>query len=152
MASLREVAFDQLDHALSALSSDELRRRVRHVVSENARVLEAVSILRDGRPAALGPILSGSHASLRDDFQVSSRELDLAVAVAGDAGALGARMTGAGFGGCIIAIVEETRTKAVAEAVSTAFRLAGFSAPYCFTAVAADGARRVDQPHQLTPT
>jgi len=144
LPSLREIPFEQLDRALLALSSDELRMRVRHVVSENERVVETVSILRDGRAAALGPVLSRSHASLRDDFQVSSRELDVAVEAAVDAGALGARMTGAGFGGCIIALLEETRTQDIVEAIWTAFRRARLSAPSCFTAVPADGARRVD--------
>jgi galactokinase len=143
--ALRDIPLESLDGALSALSSAELRRQVQHVVTENARVVEAVSILRNGRPAALGPVLSRSHASLRDDFQVSSPQLDTAVAATVQAGALGARMTGAGFGGSIIALVEATGILVVAEAVTTAFELAGFATPRFLTATASDGARRIDQ-------
>jgi galactokinase len=121
----------------------ELRRRVRHVVTENARVVEAVSILRNGRPAELGPVLSRSHASLRDDFQVSSPQLDTAVAAAVQAGAVGARMTGAGFGGSVIVLVEATGVQLVAEAVTTALRQAGLATPRFLTATASDGARRL---------
>lgn len=141
--ALRDVSLDSLDDALSALSSIELRRRVRHVVTENARVIEAVSILRDGRPAALGPVLSRSHASLRDDFEVSSPQLDTAVEGAVQAGALGARMTGAGFGGSVIALVEATGLQSVAESVTTALGQAGFATPRFLTATASDGARRL---------
>ena len=142
--ALRDISIDLLEEALAALSTDELRRRVRHVVSENARVLEAVAILRNGRPDALGPVLSRSHASLRDDFQVSSPELDTAVEAAVQAGALGARMTGAGFGGSIIALIEGTGLQAIAEAVSSLFRLAGFANPRFLTATASAGARRIE--------
>jgi galactokinase len=141
--ALRDISLDVLDGALAELSSDELRRRVRHVVTENARVVEAVSILRNGRPAALGPVLSRSHASLRDDFQVSSPELDTAVEAAVQAGAFGARMTGAGFGGSIIAVVEATGVQVVADAVTTAFGRAGFATPRFLTATASEGARRI---------
>jgi galactokinase len=78
--------------------------RARHVVSENARVLRAAQALRDGDTAALGPLLSASHASLREDYEVSTPELDALVRALEDAGALGARLTGAGFGGCVIAL------------------------------------------------
>jgi galactokinase len=93
--------------------------RARHVVSENERVLAAVDALRAGNPEALGPMLTASHASLRDDFEVSTPELDLLVAELERAGALGARLTGAGFGGCVVALVlgrsdEAARIAAVA--------------------------------------
>jgi galactokinase len=143
--ALRDITVESLDEALSALSSEELRRRVRHVVTENARVVDAVSILRNGRPADLGPVLSRSHASLRDDFQVSSPELDTAVEAAVQAGAVGARMTGAGFGGSIIALVEASSLQPTAEAVATAFGRAGFATPRFLNANASEGARRVDQ-------
>jgi galactokinase len=141
--ALRDISLDSLDDALSALSSVELRRRVRHVVTENARVVESVSILRNGRPADFGPVLSRSHASLRDDFHVSSPQLDTAVAAAVQAGALGARMTGAGFGGSSIALVEATGLQVVADAVTTALGHAGFATPRFLTATASDGARRL---------
>jgi galactokinase len=90
-------------------------------------------------------VLRRSHASLRDDFQVSSRQLDTAVAAAVQAGAVGARMTGAGFGGSVIALVEATGLQLVAEAVTTGLRQAGFATPRFLTAAASEGARRVDQ-------
>lgn len=83
-----------------------LLRRARHVVTENARVLETVTALDDGRVEELGPLFAASHASLRDDFEVSCRELDLAVDASLEAGALAARMTGGGFGGSVVAIVQ----------------------------------------------
>ena len=104
VAALRDVT--DLDAALAQLSDPVMRRRVRHVVTENARVLEAVAILRAGRIADLAPLLDASHESMRDDFEITVPQVDLAVEVARASGALGARMTGGGFGGCIIALVE----------------------------------------------
>ncbi|MGH9186459.1 MAG: galactokinase, partial [Acidimicrobiales bacterium] len=96
---------DRLDDAV-------LRRRARHVVTENDRVLEVVARLRAGDVASIGPLLTASHESLRDDFEVSSPELDAAVDAALGAGAIGARMTGAGFGGCALALVGADRVGA----------------------------------------
>lgn len=143
VGTLREVSTQGLGETLARLSSEMLRMRVRHVVTENARVLEAVSALRNGSPSELGAILNASHASLQDDFQVSSPELDLAVESSIAASALGARMTGAGFGGCAIALVEEEQRQSILEAVSAAFRHEGFASPHAFTASAVDGARRL---------
>jgi galactokinase len=143
LASLREIERDDLDDALARLSSVELLMRVRHVVTENARVVEAVSLMRAGRVADIGPLLSASHASLRDDYQVSSRELDLAVQAAMSAGALGARMTGGGFGGCAIALVERSASGRLGESVSAAFHEAGLARPEVFRAIPSGGARRV---------
>ena len=84
-----------------------LRRRVRHVVTEIARVVDAVDRAAGRRWPELGPLLTASHASLRDDYEVTCAELDVAVDAARDAGALGARMTGGGFGGCAIALVPD---------------------------------------------
>ena len=118
-------------------------RRARHVVTENARVLEAVAILAAGAPERLGPLLAASHASLRDDFEVSCPELDTAVEAATAAGAAGARMTGAGFGGSALALVPEGRVTAVTAAVRAAFREAGFADPAVLPVEVAGGARRV---------
>ena len=120
------------------LDDPVLRARARHVVAEDARVLTAAAHLRAGESARLGPLLSASHASLRDDFEVSVPELDAVVAAAEAAGALGARMTGAGFGGCAIALVPLDREAAVREAVGRAL-----PAAETFAAVPGDGARRV---------
>ena len=91
--------------------------RARHVVSKNARVLAFADALRRGDEAALGPLLLASHASLRDDFEVSTPELDALVDALVDAGALGARLTGAGFGGSVVALVPAARAAEIAAAV-----------------------------------
>jgi len=104
-------------------------RRVRHVLSEIARVEAFVALLDAGRLRETGPLLDASHASLRDDYEVSCRELDVAVEAARAAGALGARMTGGGFGGSAIALVEAEAVGTVAEAVDAAFARAGLRPP-----------------------
>jgi galactokinase len=113
---LREATTDSVE----GLSDDVLRRRARHVVTEIARVEEAVAMLRADDWPALGHLMDASHDSLRDDFEVSCLELDTAVTAARDAGSLGARMTGGGFGGSAIALVPADRVQAVCEAVTTA--------------------------------
>jgi galactokinase len=143
VAALRDV--EDLDAALAALPDELSRRRVRHVVTENDRVRRSVELLRAGRPEATGPLLDASHASLRDDYEVTVPELDLAAEAAVAAGALGARMTGGGFGGCVIALVRESEAGTVAEAVADAFAARGFTPPVAFVATPAAGVRR-DQP------
>ena len=130
--TLRHV--EDLDTALETLGSlgadaASARRRVRHVVTEIARVDAAVAALETGDLARLGALLDEGHASLRDDFEVSCRELDLACQAAVDAGALGARMTGGGFGGSALALVPEARLETVVDAVDRAFRAASLTAP-----------------------
>ena len=124
--SLREVAPADLDDALARLSSDRLRRRVRHVVTEIERVALTVAALQVDDFAEVGRLFVESHESLRDDYEVSCAELDVAVDCALSAGALGARMTGGGFGGSAIAMVEEARCDAVAASVTEGFVRAGF--------------------------
>jgi galactokinase len=142
--ALRDITLDDLPAALAALDIDIERRRVRHVVTENARVLETVDGLRRGAGGAeIGALLSQSHASLRDDFEVSTPELDQAVASAIGAGAYGARMTGGGFGGSVIALTPGDLVSDVMQGVSGAFANAGWAAPDCFVAVPSDGARRL---------
>ncbi|MFT4306242.1 MAG: galactokinase, partial [Microbacterium sp.] len=116
--SLRDVSAADLPRAAEAL--DEVTfRRVRHVVTENQRVLEAVRTLRESGPRAIGALLLASHASMRDDFEISVPELDTAVDAAMSAGAIGSRMTGGGFGGAAIALVPSDRVAAAADAVAT---------------------------------
>jgi galactokinase len=105
-------------------------------------VLDTVRILSEEGPLAIGDLLVASHASLRDDFEVSCPELDTAVDAALAAGAIGARMTGGGFGGSAIALVRRGDADAVAEAVARAFAQAGFAAPGIFVVEPSDGARR----------
>jgi len=104
VAQLRDATLEQV----TAADMDEtLRRRARHVVTEDARVLQAVELLRDGRLWGLGPILLASHNSLQFDFEVSCDEVDVIVEKAMDKGALGARMTGAGFGVSVLILVPD---------------------------------------------
>lgn len=142
LGSLREISLPEL--VLAAPSLDALAyRRARHVVSENARVLSVVEHLEAGRPAAgLGPWLAASHESLRDDFEVSCPELDLAVEAAMAAGAAGARMTGGGFGGSAIALVPASDAARIGSEVCRAFARADFLVPEVFEVVPEDGARR----------
>jgi galactokinase len=140
LAALRDV--EDLDAALAALPDELSRRRVRHVVTENDRVRRTVDLLRAGRPQAIGPLLDASHRSLRDDYKVTVPELDVAAEAAVAAGALGARMTGGGFGGCVIALVREPEADAIAAAVAAAFAARGFTAPVAFVATPAEGVRR----------
>ncbi|MEU4584698.1 galactokinase [Kitasatospora aureofaciens] len=140
--ALRDLPPADLTAALERLP-DDLARLVRHVVTENRRVAETIEHLDGGRIAELGPILTAGHASLRDDFRVSCDETDLAVEAAVAAGALGARMTGGGFGGSVIALVATADVEAVSDAVRSAFGSAGFAAPVAFTAVPSAGARQL---------
>lgn len=144
VTSLREVDPGRLPDALATLSEEpRTAALVRHVVTENERVAQAVGRMAAGDPAGLGPVLAAGHVSLRDDFQVSCPELDLAVDVATAAGALGARMTGAGFGGSAIALVARQAAERVGAAVTEAFARAGYRVPQVFTAVPSSGTRRL---------
>ncbi|TDB76643.1 galactokinase [Micromonospora sp. KC723] len=142
--ALRDVAVADLDAALPKLPDDETRRRVRHVVTENQRVLDTVALLRAGRAPEIGPLLTASHASMRDDFEITVPEIDTAVEAALTAGALGARMTGGGFGGCVLALVEAASADRVAGAVADAYARHGFTEPATFTILPATGATRLD--------
>ncbi|WP_395573047.1 galactokinase [Streptomyces sp. BK79] len=142
--ALRDVPYAELDAALERLADDEeVLRLVRHVVTEDERVERVVSLLESGDTRAIGPVLVEGHASLRDDFRISCPELDLVVDTALASGALGARMTGGGFGGSAIVLVEASDVDAVTKAVEEAFATAGFTAPRVFGAVPAAGARRL---------
>ena len=140
--ALRDIDIAGLPAAMAILDDEVSRRRVRHVVTENDRVVRTVRLLADGRPREIGPLLTASHASLRDDYQVSCPELDTAVDAALSAGAYGARMTGGGFGGSAIALVDADNGTAVADAVTAAFARHGFAPPQIMVAVPSDGARR----------
>jgi galactokinase len=142
VAALRDATPEQVEQHRAELGDPGVRR-ARHVVTENARVLEAVELLRAGDLDRLGPLLAASHASLRDDYEVSSPELDTAVEAAVEAGAVGARMTGAGFGGSAIALVRTDLAGRVADRVREAFAAAGFGSPRIGPVVASDGARRL---------
>ncbi|MCT2980699.1 galactokinase [Propionibacterium freudenreichii] len=140
---LGRITPEQLPDALSRLSDQTLRRRVRHVVTEIARTRQCCDALEHGNFQQVGELFNQSHASLRDDYEVSSPELDLAVAAARGAGALGARMTGGGFGGSAIALVPVTALDAVKRAVADAYLARGWTPAHVFAVHAAGPADRV---------
>ncbi|MFF7123244.1 MULTISPECIES: galactokinase [unclassified Streptomyces] len=143
--ALRDIAYADLAAALTRLGDEEeVVRLVRHVVTEDQRVERVVSLLRAGETRAIGPVLTEGHASLRDDFRISCPELDLVVDTALTNGALGARMTGGGFGGSAIVLAEATDVDTLTKAVEEAFAAAGFTSPRVFEAVPAAGARRLN--------
>lgn len=114
---------------VEALSQGRLRRRARHVVTEIGRVQAVVRALEEDDWDAVGRLFEQSHVSMRDDFEISCPELDAAVSTAREAGAVGARMTGGGFGGSCVAILAAHRVEAVARAIDVAFAARGFRAP-----------------------
>ncbi len=127
---------------LSRLTGEELRY-ARHVVGENARVLAGVAALRLQDFAAFGELMWASHESLRNDYAVSTPELDTFVTHAGRAGALGARLTGAGFGGCAIALIGRGKIGVLTESVNAAFAQQGYAAPAWYEFSPAAGAEVV---------
>ncbi|WP_454300022.1 galactokinase [Salana multivorans] len=146
VATLREWLDSSADvetavaSALSRLSEDTTRRRVRHVLTEIDRTRAAFTAMQAGDWGTFGLLMDASHASLRDDYEVTVRELDLAVEAARAAGAIGARMTGGGFGGSAVALVPSGTTAAVATAVVGAFTAAGLREPVFLTSRAAGSA------------
>jgi galactokinase len=141
--ALRDVSVERFEARAQAL--DEVtRRRARHVVTENARTLRAVEMMRAGNVDALGRLMDASHASLRDDFEVSSDELDQMVACArrGER-CYGARMTGAGFGGSAVALVDEDAAEDFAAVVAACYRGATAIAPAVIICTATAGAEVV---------
>jgi galactokinase len=150
--ALRDADRGLLDRSAALLSPEETRR-ARHVISENARVVSSAALLRmaasaDGSSGPevlreLGPLLSQSHTSLRDDFEVTVPHLDVAAAAAEQAGALGARMIGGGFGGSVLALVDASSRERVAAQVRAAFSARGWREPRCFSARAGAGAGRL---------
>jgi galactokinase len=140
--ALRDVGVEDLAEASGLL--DELTfRRVRHIVTENDRVLRTVELLTAAGPGAVGPLLDASHRSMRDDFEISCPELDLAVDISRSGGAIGARMTGGGFGGAAIALTPVAAEQQVRRAVEQAFLTAGYRKPDIFTVTPAAGAMRL---------
>ena len=138
--ALRDLAVEDLPRA-EALLDDVTYRRVKHVVTEDARVLESVAALRAGDLARFGTLMDESHVSMRDDFEISVPQLDAIVETARAAGAVGARMTGGGFGGCAIALVAAEEAEPLADEVLRVFAERGWHAPVPFTVRPSDGAR-----------
>jgi galactokinase len=126
--------------AVEALGDDRVRRRARHVVTEIQRVTDTVAALGAADWGEIGRLFDASHRSMRDDFEISCPELDSAVAVAVQAGAVAARMTGGGFGGSSVAVVPDERVGAVMRAIDAAFVLEGFRSPVHLRAEPSAGA------------
>jgi galactokinase len=141
--ALRDVPYDGLDEALARIDDPGVRPLVRHIVTENHRVERVITHLEAGEVRAIGPVLTEGHASLRDDFRVSCPELDLVVDTALEAGALGARMTGGGFGGSAIVLTETSASATVTKSLLAAFEASSLRAPRVFTATPSQGARRL---------
>jgi galactokinase len=139
--ALRDVTIAQILEFRGRLD-DETYRRARHVITENNRVIETVEALRAAGPTAIGDLMSASHRSMRDDFEISTPELDLAVSVSMECGATGARMTGGGFGGSAIALAPVGVIQQVRATVDKEFSLRSYPRPEMFVVRPAQGARR----------
>ena len=139
IASLRHLTLEQLNSSLDLLTDIEFIR-ARHAVTEIARVHEAVVALSNSDFEALGELINQSHISLRDDYDVSCPELDLAVSAALSTGAIGARMVGGGFGGSAIALARVEKVEEIKNAVEGAFESANFKRPRFFTSLPSAGA------------
>ncbi|GAB2609925.1 galactokinase [Paractinoplanes abujensis] len=141
--ALRDITGAELDDALARLDDEVMRRRVRHIVTEDDRVLETVQLLKAGQVREIGPLLTASHASMRDDFEITVAQVDLAVDTALEVGAYGARMTGGGFGGCVLALIDADKADVVTGAVEQAYAEAGFTPPTAWTVTAGPGATKL---------
>jgi galactokinase len=138
--ALRDVDVATLEARAPAMDPVSLRR-ARHVVTENARTLEAAEAMARGDAATMGRLMNASHASLRDDFEVSRRELDVIVELAqGRDGCHGARMTGAGFGGCAVALVETGAVDGFVREVAAGYQAATRLHPKVYVCAASAGA------------
>ncbi|MFJ6697375.1 galactokinase [Streptomyces sp. NPDC091272] len=140
---LRDVPYEELDDALAKLADERIRRYVRHILTDNHRVVQVIGHLDAGDTRAIGPVLTQGHASLRDDLRISCPELDLAVETANAAGAYGARMTGGGFGGSAVVLAEESAVADLTRAIEAAFEAAGHRSPRVFPVTPAAGARQL---------
>ncbi|MFT4185923.1 MAG: galactokinase [Micrococcaceae bacterium] len=147
--SLRDIDVTELPEAKEKLD-EETYKRLHHIVTENERVLKTIKTLEDGTIEDIGKLLNESHVSMRDDFEISCPELDLAVKTAQDNGAIGARMTGGGFGGAALAVVKNSDIDKVSEAIKKAFEKASYKAPNIFTVTAGEGAHKLNSVSKTT--
>jgi galactokinase len=141
--ALRDVSIGQLD-ASRPILSEAVYRRCKHVITENERTMQAAEALATGKMVLVGKLMSASHLSLKEDYQVSCRELDILVESAeSQPGVLGARMTGGGFGGCTVNLVETNRLESFSESVSREYQDRTGIVPEIFAARAAAGAEEL---------
>jgi galactokinase len=146
ISSLRDATLSQLENSRGQLSEAEYRR-ARHAIGEIARTLEAGAAIKAGQWPEVGELMFASHDSLRDDYEVSCRELDLLVDLARDigpkGGIIGSRMTGGGFGGCTVSLVETAKVEQVARELSESYRAETGIEPSILTSRPARGAQIV---------
>jgi len=144
VSALRDVSLSSF-RKYEEVMPENIRKRCRHVITEDARVMKAVEALEKQDIGLFGELMRESHASLRDDFQVSCQELDVMVELAGEVeGVYGARMTGGGFGGCTINLVKSEAVEDFKVKVSEGYQLATGRKPEIYVCTAADGVKRVD--------
>jgi galactokinase len=143
--SLRDVS-NELFFAKEKGLDDIVHRRARHIITENARTLQAVECMKEGDSEFFGVLMNTSHASLRDDYEVSCKELDLMVKLANQQpGCYGARMTGAGFGGCAIALADDSAAEALAQRVAELYEQETGISPEVYICQPEDGAGLVSE-------
>ncbi|MGM1029764.1 MAG: galactokinase [Actinomycetota bacterium] len=139
--TLREIPVDAVESWADRMPP-HVHRRLRHIVTDTDRAARVAALVREGRPREIGPILTDGHVSQRDDFEDSVPAIDAAVDAAVAAGALGARLTGGGFGGAAIALVDASESARIGASVADAVQAAGHARPVVFTVRASQGARR----------
>lgn len=145
VASLRDVSFAEFENNQGKLKSINSLKRARHVITENGRVLHAIDAMQGNDPVRLGKLFNESHVSLRDDFEVTNEALNQIVESAWEQeGCYGARMTGAGFGGCAVALLEKEKARTFAEAVRAAYRQRSGLEASVYVCQASEGASLVD--------
>jgi galactokinase len=146
IASLRDATLSQLENSRGELTNAEYRR-ARHAIGEIARTVEAAAAFKAGQWVQVGTLMYASHDSLRDDYEVSCRELDLLVDLArnigAQAGIIGSRMTGGGFGGCTVSLVETAKVETVSQKMSQSYRAETGIEPSILTSRPARGAHLV---------
>jgi len=143
VTALRDVSIEELEQYRAGLS-EVVYRRCRHVITENARVLNAADALERSDLRAFGRLMASSHQSLRDDYEVSSDELDLMVELAQKVeGVYGARMTGGGFGGCTVNLVAEEHAEQFQQSVASEYERVTNLKPEIYVCTAANGAEEI---------
>lgn len=142
--SLGELTEEEFEEVKNVITDPIVRKRAKHAVYENQRTLKAVKALENNNLLLFGKLMSESHISLRDDYEVTGKELDTLVSLAWEMpGVIGARMTGAGFGGCTVSIVKEENVQNFIDTITKKYtEIIGY-APDFYVATISDGARKL---------
>ncbi|WP_026675646.1 galactokinase [Alkalihalobacterium bogoriense] len=141
--SLGDLTIEQFEQYKGEIQDEVVQQRAKHAVYENARTIEAVKKLNEGDIAGFGNLMNESHISLRDDYEVTGVELDTLVEIAWNEGAIGARMTGAGFGGCTVNLVKKADVSSFVKAVEHQYEAKLNIKPDCYVVEIGDGAREL---------